>query len=66
MLERVVDSLRTIESPGAFSVRIMAPADDLRVEVKDVGPLRLPVSSRMARKLIGVAGRPLSGEASAR
>lgn len=52
---RVVDSLRTIESPGAFSVRLMVPADDLRVEVKDVGPLRLPVSSRMARKLIDVA-----------
>ena len=33
----------------------MAPADDLRVEVKGVGPIGLPVSSRVARKLIGVA-----------
>jgi predicted 2-oxoglutarate/Fe(II)-dependent dioxygenase YbiX len=55
MPERVVDSLRAIESPGAFSVRVTAPAGDLRIEVKDVGPIRLPVSSRMARKLVGVA-----------
>ena len=55
MPRQVVDSLRGIESPGAFSVRVMAPADSLRLEVMDVGPLRLPVSGRLARKLIGVA-----------
>ena len=55
MPRRVLDSLRSIESPGAFSVRIMAPTDNLRLEVNDVGPVRLPLSSRMARKLIGVA-----------
>lgn len=55
MPRQVADSLRSIESPGAFSVRTMAPADKLRLEVKDVGPLRLPLSSRMAGELIGVA-----------
>jgi hypothetical protein len=55
MPRQVVDVLRAIESPGAFSVRVTAPAGDLRIEVKDVGPIRLPVSSPMARKLIGAA-----------
>ena len=59
MPRRVIDSLQTIESPGAFAVRFTAPANDLQIEVKDVGPLRLPVSGRLARKLIGAA-RPAS------
>lgn len=35
--------------------RVTAPPDDLSLEVKDVRPVRLPVSARIARKLIGVA-----------
>jgi hypothetical protein len=55
MPRQVVDALRAIESPGAFSVRVTSPAGDLRIEVKDVGPIRLPVTRGTARKLIGVA-----------
>ena len=54
MTSRLIEALRKVETPGAFSVRVTAPPDDLSLEVKDVGPVRLPVSARNARKLIGV------------
>jgi predicted 2-oxoglutarate/Fe(II)-dependent dioxygenase YbiX len=40
---------------GAFSARRSAQPDDLRIEVRGVGPLRLPVAAEQARALRAVA-----------
>lgn len=44
-------------SPGAFSARRTARPDDLRLEVRGVGPITLPVSNRLAKELC-LTGRP--------
>jgi hypothetical protein len=43
----------------AFSASMSAPASDLQLEVRGVGPIGLPVSQAQARQLCGVA-RPAS------
>lgn len=43
--------------PGAFSARRTARPDDLRLEVRGVGPIALPVSTRQAKELC-LTGRP--------
>ena len=55
MHDRVIESLATIGTPGRFAVRRTSPGDDLRLEVKGVGSVPLPVSKTRARKLRSVA-----------
>ena len=55
MTQDVAKALSAIKESGAFATRATAPADDLRLEVKDVGTIRFPVSRTKARKLRGVA-----------
>ena len=42
-------------SPAAFSASRSAPTSDLQLEVRGVGPIRLPVSQAQARQLCQVA-----------
>ncbi len=56
-LEGIAELLGEIGSPSVFAARRTAPVEDLRVEVKGVGQLRLPVSQAQARELRRV-GRP--------
>ncbi|MDQ3722779.1 MAG: hypothetical protein M3376_06880, partial [Actinomycetota bacterium] len=42
-------------SPAAFSASRSAPTSDLQIEVRGVGPIRLPVSQAQARQLCQVA-----------
>ena len=42
-------------SPAAFSASSSAPTSDLQIEVRGVGPIRLPVSQAQARQLCRVA-----------
>src|SRR6266545_1446104 len=55
MLEKIADMLRGIEAPGAFATRRTVAADRLHIEVKGVGPVKLPVSAAAARRLSAVA-----------
>lgn len=47
--------LAQIEAPGTFATRLRAPAGDLEIEVKGVGPLKFPITARLAQKLRNVA-----------
>jgi len=51
----VIESLATIGTPGQFAVRLTSSPDDLRLEVKGVGNVPLPVSKTRAQKLRAVA-----------
>ncbi len=55
MIERVIEVLRRIETPGSFATRLTAGGLDLHIEVKGVGPIGLPVSRAMARRLCSAA-----------
>jgi len=55
--ERVMELLRRIETPGSFATRRTAGSEDLRIEVKGVGPIEFPVSARTVSKL-RTAARP--------
>jgi hypothetical protein len=57
MLHDIAEILNAIERPGTFAAKRSCPADDLRIEVKGVGPIRLPVSARTAARLRSVAQR---------
>jgi hypothetical protein len=66
--DRFASLLGDAVAPGAFSARRTARPDDLRLEVRGVGPIVLPVSVRQAKELCSV-GRPArfgKGEQSAR
>ena len=43
------------EEAGAFSAQLSVPSDALRLEVDDIGQVRLPVRPAQAKKLCGVA-----------
>lgn len=47
--------LGDIDSAGTFSSRATMRPDDLHLEVRDVGPVRFPVSVQQAKQLISVA-----------
>lgn len=49
--------LGEVPSPGSFSARRAAPVDDLHLEVRGLGRLRLPVPQSQARQLCRL-GRP--------
>jgi predicted 2-oxoglutarate/Fe(II)-dependent dioxygenase YbiX len=53
--EQLAALLGDLGVPGAFSARRSAAADDLYIEVRGVGPLRLPVAAEQARALRGIA-----------
>lgn len=57
MLDQIATILAAIERPGTFAAKRSCPADGLRIEVKGVGPVRLPVSARTAARLRSVAQR---------
>jgi hypothetical protein len=50
----VIDALDEIAMPGAFAPPHRVPADNLRLEVEGVGPIRFPVSKWKAALLCGV------------
>jgi len=55
--DRFADLLREAVAAGAFSARRTGRPDDLRLAVRGVGPIALPVSVRQARELC-LVGRP--------
>jgi hypothetical protein len=55
--DRLAGLLGGVGQAGAFSARRTARPDDLRVEVRDVGPVAFPVSVRQAKQLC-LVGRP--------
>ena len=55
MTAPITDLLAQIEASGTFATRLRAPASDLDVEVKGVGPLKFPIIARLAQKLRNVA-----------
>ena len=55
MSRELTDILTNISPPGAFATRTTAAPDALRLEVRGVGSVRLPVTRARARRLCGVA-----------
>ena len=55
MHRELTDLLAKIGPPGAFATRTTAAPDALRLEVRGVGPVRLPVTRARARRLCGIA-----------
>jgi hypothetical protein len=55
--DRVAALLEGAAEPGAFSAARTAPVGDLQLEVRGVGPIRLPVPQAQARQLC-LLGRP--------
>ena len=55
MSRELTDLLAGISSPGAFAARATAAPDALRLEVRGVGRVALPVTRARARRLCGVA-----------
>ena len=54
-LERIGEILGAVGSPGCFTARRTATADDLQLEVQGLGRLRLPVSRAQAERLCRLA-----------
>lgn len=55
MHDRVIEQLAAIGTPCRFAVRQSGPPDDLRLQVRGVGHVPLPVSKTRARRLRSVA-----------
>ncbi len=49
--EELADMLRGLRSGGSFATRRTAPVNDLTIEVRGLGPLRLPVTAAQAKEL---------------
>lgn len=54
-LEEVTAALTSLDEEGPFATELVCDAGDLHIEVKGVGPIGYPVSSKTARKLCAVA-----------
>ena len=54
-LEKISQVLERIGMAGSYATRHVVAADDLNLEVKGVGRVRLPVAATTARKLCAVA-----------
>lgn len=54
-LERIGEILGVVGSPGCFTARRTATADDLQLEVQGLGRLLLPVSRAQAERLCRLA-----------
>src|SRR5512138_245826 len=55
MLEMIEEQLTLMSASGSFATRRSAPTKDLHLEVRGVGPIRMPISAATARKLCTVA-----------
>ncbi|MGH9152310.1 MAG: 2OG-Fe(II) oxygenase, partial [Acidimicrobiales bacterium] len=53
--DRLASLLAGLGAAGSYCASRTAPTDDLHIEVRGVGALRLPVPKEQARRLIGVA-----------
>jgi 2OG-Fe(II) oxygenase superfamily len=53
--EQLAELLRDLRGTGSFATRRTVPAGDLTIEVRNVGPVELPVSAATAKKLRLVA-----------
>jgi len=53
--DRLASLLTSLDGPGSFCASRRARPDDLHIEVRGVGPLRLPVTKDQAQALIRVA-----------
>lgn len=53
--ERLAGLLGDGEPAGRFSAQLLAPAQQLQLEVSGVGPVRLPIRAPLAKKLIAAA-----------
>jgi hypothetical protein len=53
--ERIAALLGDVTGTRPYSARRTAPTDDLHLEVRGIGPVRLPVSAAQARRLCKVA-----------
>jgi hypothetical protein len=54
-LKQIGELLGKVGSPGIFTCRRTAPADDLILEVKGLGRLRFPISRTQAERLCRIA-----------
>ena len=54
-LEEISRQLAGIGAPGSFATRSTVAADDLHLEIKGTGRVRLPISAAAARKLCAAA-----------
>ncbi len=52
MLKHVTQALQDITNPGSYSTRFTSSDEHLKLEVKGVGPIKLPVTPTRARALI--------------
>ena len=64
-LRRVEETLGELVDVGTFATRRRVASNDLHLAVDGVGAIRLPVSARQARQLIGVT-KPYPSGAGAR
>ena len=55
MLDRVQTALAAIKAEGTFATALTCGSEDLKIEVKGVGPIRFPVSAATATKLCAAA-----------
>ncbi|HYI08120.1 MAG TPA: 2OG-Fe(II) oxygenase [Thermoanaerobaculia bacterium] len=55
MQREIAERLQTIAPPGSFAVQRSAPAEALRIDVKGVGALELPLAPRTVSRLRAVA-----------
>lgn len=53
--DRLARVLAGLEVAGSFCAKRTAPPEDLHIEVRGVGPVRLPVPKEQARRLVRVA-----------
>ena len=53
--------LSDIETPGTFATRMRASADGLEIDVTGVGPLKFPITPRLARRCGDDTGNPQVG-----
>lgn len=55
MLQEMTRLLAKVRAPGSFATRRTSAADDLRLEVKGVGRIGLPIAPATARRLCALA-----------
>jgi hypothetical protein len=53
-IDRIQELLTSAAAPGTFATRQLADAGDLRLDVTGVGPVPLPLSPLIARKICKV------------
>jgi predicted 2-oxoglutarate/Fe(II)-dependent dioxygenase YbiX len=51
-LDTIIVALKQLQTEGSFSARVVADFDDLSLEIKDIGQLKLPIKPARAKALI--------------